>query len=70
MPPPSWTPNATGKQSGPNPFALLMQTMVSPFFSEGSVDNRKVRQWKREGLHHHPTRKRADFRKVLHDENT
>ncbi len=31
MPPPSWTPNATGKQSGPNPLALLMQNMVSPF---------------------------------------
>ena len=42
--PPSWTPNATGKQSGPNPFALLMQNMVSPFSSEGSVDNRKGRQ--------------------------
>jgi hypothetical protein len=45
MPPPSWTPNATGKQSGSNPPVLLMQNMVSPFSSEGSVDSRKVRQW-------------------------
>jgi hypothetical protein len=45
MPPPSWTPNATGKQSGPNPHELLMQNTVSPFSSEISVDSRKVRQW-------------------------
>jgi len=34
MPLPSWTSNATGKQSGPNPHELLMQNTVSPFFSE------------------------------------
>ncbi len=34
MPLPSWTSNATGKQSGPNPHELRMQNTVSPFFSE------------------------------------
>jgi hypothetical protein len=44
IPPPSWTPNATGKQSEPNPHMLLMQNMASPFSSESSVDSRKARQ--------------------------
>ncbi len=45
MPSPSWTLNATGKQSGPNPHQLLVQNMVSPFSSEFPVDSRKVGQW-------------------------